>query len=151
MAADAARREATYEDVLRAPEHVVAEVLNGDLHTRRCSLAWTDARANRAGDLMRKYRDVPMDYADATLVALAEELDTPNVFTLDRGSGRTVGTRGAPSKFTRHTLRYRNLNPVGVYPDAARCSEPAVHGPVRSRWPRLGTRGGRFKDDSRDG
>jgi hypothetical protein len=24
-----------------------------------------------------------------------------------------------------HTLRYRNLNPVGVYRDAARCSEPA--------------------------
>lgn len=33
MAADAARRHATYDDVLRAPEHVVAEVLNGDLHT----------------------------------------------------------------------------------------------------------------------
>jgi Uma2 family endonuclease len=33
MAADAARRQATYDDVLRAPEHVVAEVLNGDLHT----------------------------------------------------------------------------------------------------------------------
>jgi predicted nucleic acid-binding protein len=32
---------------------------------------------------MRKYRDVPMDYADATLVALAEELDTRKVFTLD--------------------------------------------------------------------
>jgi hypothetical protein len=32
MAADVAR-QATYEDVLRAPEHVVAEVLNGDLHT----------------------------------------------------------------------------------------------------------------------
>ena len=33
MAADAARRQATYDDVLRAAEHVVAEVLNGDLHT----------------------------------------------------------------------------------------------------------------------
>ena len=33
MVADAARRQATYDDVLRAPEHVVAEVLNGDLHT----------------------------------------------------------------------------------------------------------------------
>jgi predicted nucleic acid-binding protein len=45
--------------------------------------AWTDARAERAGELMRKYRDIPMDYADASLVALAEELGTPNVFTLD--------------------------------------------------------------------
>ena len=33
MAADAARRQATYDDVLRAPEHVVAEVLSGDLYT----------------------------------------------------------------------------------------------------------------------
>jgi len=33
MAADAARRQATYDDVLRAPEHIVAEVLNGDLYT----------------------------------------------------------------------------------------------------------------------
>jgi uncharacterized protein len=51
--------------------------------------AWTDARTDRAGSLMRKYRDVPMDYADATLVALAEELDTPNVFTLDLRGFRT--------------------------------------------------------------
>jgi predicted nucleic acid-binding protein len=34
-----------------------------------------------ARDLMRKYRDVPMDYADATLVELAEELDTGKVVT----------------------------------------------------------------------
>ena len=33
MVADPARRQASYEDVLRAPEHVVAEVLNGDLYT----------------------------------------------------------------------------------------------------------------------
>ena len=30
--ASAARRLATYDDVLRAPEHVVAEVIDGDLH-----------------------------------------------------------------------------------------------------------------------
>ena len=33
---------------------------------------------------MEKYADRPMDYADATLVALAEDLDTELVFTLDR-------------------------------------------------------------------
>ena len=32
---------------------------------------------------MEKYRNVPMDYADATLVALGEELGTDIVFTLD--------------------------------------------------------------------
>jgi Uma2 family endonuclease len=30
--ADPARRRATYDDVLRAPEHVVAEVIDGELH-----------------------------------------------------------------------------------------------------------------------
>jgi predicted nucleic acid-binding protein len=38
----------------------------------------------RAAVLMAKYRDVPMDFADATLVVLAEELETEWMFTLDR-------------------------------------------------------------------
>jgi len=38
----------------------------------------------RAAALMGKYRDLPMDFADATLVVLAERFDTPWVFTLDR-------------------------------------------------------------------
>ena len=42
------------------------------------------ASLERAAALMGKYRDVPMDYADATLVALGEELGTDRVFTLDR-------------------------------------------------------------------
>jgi uncharacterized protein len=33
---------------------------------------------------MEKYRNVPMDFADATLAVLAEELETEWVFTLDR-------------------------------------------------------------------
>jgi uncharacterized protein len=38
----------------------------------------------RLGDLMRKYRDKPMDLADATLVVLAEIHKARVVFTLDR-------------------------------------------------------------------
>jgi hypothetical protein len=34
--------------------------------------------------LMERYRNVPMDFADATLVVLGEELETDRVFTLDR-------------------------------------------------------------------
>lgn len=41
----------------------------------------------RARALMKKYRDQPMDYTDASLVCLAEELGTPHVFTLDRDFG----------------------------------------------------------------
>jgi predicted nucleic acid-binding protein len=41
------------------------------------------ASLERVAALMERYRSVPMDYADATLVALGEELDTNKVFTLD--------------------------------------------------------------------
>ena len=37
----------------------------------------------RAKRLMDKYKNVPMDYADATLVALAEDLSTNHVVTFD--------------------------------------------------------------------
>jgi hypothetical protein len=32
---------------------------------------------------MEKYKDIPMDFADATLVVLAEEAGVDEVFTLD--------------------------------------------------------------------
>lgn len=38
---------------------------------------------SRAGELMDKYADVPMDFVDATLVAQAERLGTTGIFTLD--------------------------------------------------------------------
>jgi predicted nucleic acid-binding protein len=44
----------------------------------------SQASLKRVSVLMEKYRNVPMDYADATLVALGEELGTDWVFTLDR-------------------------------------------------------------------
>jgi hypothetical protein len=39
--------------------------------------------ALRSSDLMDRYRDHPMDLADATLVALAEVRDLRTIFTLD--------------------------------------------------------------------
>jgi predicted nucleic acid-binding protein len=38
----------------------------------------------RARELMRKYRDLPMDLADAALVAVAERERETRIFTLDR-------------------------------------------------------------------
>ncbi|MBI5407956.1 MAG: PIN domain-containing protein [Nitrospirae bacterium] len=38
---------------------------------------------SRAVVLMEKYKDIPMDFADATLVTLAEETSIDEVFTLD--------------------------------------------------------------------
>ena len=42
------------------------------------------AALRRCRGLLEQYADLPMDYADATLVALAEELDAHQVLTTDR-------------------------------------------------------------------
>ena len=48
------------------------------------SVPTTNASLRRSRDLLSQYSDLPMDYADATLVALGEELGTNLVFTTDR-------------------------------------------------------------------
>ena len=48
----------------------------------------------RVAALMKKYQDVPMDFADATLVALGEELGTTQIFTLDRRGFGTYRLNG---------------------------------------------------------
>ena len=45
-----------------------------------------------AARLMRKYSDTPMDFADATLVRLADELGTVEILTLDRRGFSTYRT-----------------------------------------------------------
>jgi uncharacterized protein len=47
------------------------------------------ADVSRAAALMNRYADLPMDFADATLVVLAERFACSSVFTLDR---RDFGT-----------------------------------------------------------
>jgi predicted nucleic acid-binding protein len=69
------------------------------------------ASLRRARDLLVQHAGVPMGYADATLVALAEELDTNLVLTTDRrafGRYRLYGRRSfriLPSTSTRGQLR----------------------------------------------
>jgi predicted nucleic acid-binding protein len=48
----------------------------------------------RAASLMEKYRDIPMDFADATLVALAQELKVINILTLDKRGFNSYRIRG---------------------------------------------------------
>ena len=55
------------------------------LETDALQLADLDAGdAGRMRELMEKYRDLPMDLADAALVRVAERDDVTRVFTLDR-------------------------------------------------------------------
>lgn len=54
----------------------------------------TNASLRRARDLVGQYSDLPMDYTDATLVVLAEELETNLVFTTDRRDFGVYRIRG---------------------------------------------------------
>jgi predicted nucleic acid-binding protein len=56
-------------------------------------VASSQASLRRVAALMERYRNIPMDFADATLVALAEELETDRVFTLDRRGFTTYRMR----------------------------------------------------------
>jgi predicted nucleic acid-binding protein len=48
----------------------------------------------RMRTLMQKYRDHPMDLADASLVCLAEERGVRDIFTLDERDFRTYRIHG---------------------------------------------------------
>lgn len=63
------------------PEALVRFLIESGTQVHDC----TDLpQLDRAAQLMRKYADTPMDFADATLVLLAHETSIPEVLTLDR-------------------------------------------------------------------
>jgi predicted nucleic acid-binding protein len=61
----------------------------------------------RAVDLMEQYHNIPMDFADATLVVLGEELDLAGIFTLDRRGFGVYRLHG------RHTFQIVPVRQVG--------------------------------------
>ncbi len=62
------------------PEAVVRNVANGVF---RIPVRLAD-QAKAIEKLLHKYRDVPMDLADACLVNLADQVDSGRILTLDR-------------------------------------------------------------------
>ena len=51
----------------------------------------------RAKNLMEKYFNIPMDFADATLVSLAEEIHVNEIFTLDHRGFQVYRLNGKKS------------------------------------------------------
>jgi predicted nucleic acid-binding protein len=67
-----------------APETVLANVEQGIFQIPlQLNRAAASIRA-----ILRKYRDVPADFADACLIHLADELDTGEILTLDSDFAR---------------------------------------------------------------
>ena len=76
-------------DTTRGPK-LLAEFV-GSSEMRVYDFAGRDALWEVA-ELMERYSDTPMDYADATLVLLAEALDVRSILTLDRRGFSTYRT-----------------------------------------------------------
>lgn len=81
----------TTEAVLTESMHLLARTRGGpaaclDFFLRDGALLFPSSRAvlARCRELMETYGDLPADFADASLVALAEETGTWTILTLDR-------------------------------------------------------------------
>ncbi len=84
-----------YRGELLAPRAVVTEVmymLDFSLRAQQDFLSWVDEghlrlaepdNLRRVGELMGKYADRPMDFADGVVVALCEQLGIRHIATLD--------------------------------------------------------------------
>ena len=84
-------RVVTTEAVLTESTHLLSEVSHGStacidfiLNGNIVLVPSTEVSLLRCRNLMEKYFDLPMDFADATLVVLAEELNSNLIFTADR-------------------------------------------------------------------
>ncbi len=84
-----------FMQTIRGGEEIVAGFLRkGMVAIEDCFL---QNQIDAAAELMVRYRDTPMDFADATLVLLAERLGIPNVLTLDERGFRTFRFAGKRS------------------------------------------------------
>jgi predicted nucleic acid-binding protein len=76
------------------PESIGSDGLR-EMIARRGVSVWyfQPASLSRAFELMAHYRDHPMDFADASMVAAAEELGARKIFTIDRNDFATYRVR----------------------------------------------------------
>jgi uncharacterized protein len=81
----------TTEAVLAESTHLLGRLAGGSaacidfvLSGGAVLVPMTPVALRRARELMLQYADCPMDFADATLVVLAEDLGTSEVLTTDR-------------------------------------------------------------------
>jgi predicted nucleic acid-binding protein len=80
----------TTEAVITEATHLLSNVRNGGaacldfvLEGGALLVPSSDLSIKRCRTLLEKYADLPIDFADATLIVLAEELNTDVVFTFD--------------------------------------------------------------------
>ncbi len=93
--------KAGLEETARSQRRTVAQLLD-EIVTERLGVDDRRGRTDQEHDpdlpdlqvLMRKYRDRPMDFADATLVHLAQRESLSTVFTIDHSDFATYRISG---------------------------------------------------------
>ena len=88
---DAVLTEAAH--FLRSPEKILAAIEQGLLVSRFD----TQAAAPRLGQLVKKYADYPMDFADACLVCMSEQIKDCKIVTTDRADFTAYRRHGRES------------------------------------------------------
>ena len=73
-----------------AQDELLALALDGTLRVEPL----TDADLRRMRELVKKYRDLPMDLADAALVSVAERVHVRTIFTTDQRDFSVYRTKG---------------------------------------------------------
>jgi len=82
------------KDDSHGPRHLAEFVHAVGVHIFECAQA---QQLISAVTLIEKYSDTPMDFADATLVLLGDEIATDRIITLDRRGFGTFRTRKGKS------------------------------------------------------
>ncbi len=78
---------------LQAQDGVLEWIASGSL----APLEINPSDLPRVRELMNKYRDLPMDFTDASLVAVAERVDIRRIFTVDRRDFKLYRPRHVPT------------------------------------------------------
>ncbi|MBI5788303.1 MAG: PIN domain-containing protein [Candidatus Schekmanbacteria bacterium] len=77
-----------------APQNVIDFIINAPIKL----VPFSEERLLRCSKLMEQYANVPMDFADASLVAMGEEFEISDVFTLDSDFSIYRMGKGIPFK-----------------------------------------------------
>ena len=124
----------------RASRGVMDLMLDGPLAVARLD----DGDVRRCFDLMVRYADMPMDFADASLVCIGERSGIDRVFTLDRRHFSAYRMRRGYGHVPFTVIEPEGLEPPPVRepakPYGARSSEPTAEsalGDVREALDRL--------------
>jgi len=75
----------------------LTQILSGLRHSRFRLIHLDQQDIERISEVMQKYQDLPLDFVDASIIALAERLNITRILTVDRRDFEIVRPRHTPT------------------------------------------------------